>query len=578
MARGSRPRCCPSRLDTAVALAVTSTWVASTQLSRVTLDGMRSASAAQKAAPFFIMWFTTALNAVSYPCYLAARTALGRGARPPPLPIVPWGHLAKLASVLYFSWAAANYLYTLALTRALPSEVTAASGATPAFVYVLSCCVLPPVHAETFKVAAVVISFAGVALIALAGAGAGAGAAGGADGAASTTTTTTRDTAVGAALALASSACAALYKVYFKRGFPIPPTDPHDGDFWEATEATLELVRRPSWGPSPRSAPGTPSKPFDYRFKFRLGRPTPARPSDMASKPYAFAPVPTAGSPGGGDAAANGDGTPGANGDRRPAAGAAADAATTPVQLPPTPSQRAAASRRRAGAQFQLVAAYLTLIGLVDLVVGGAIVGVLSATGAETPLAAAGPSAAPGAGAGFPWLPLAAHGAATLLFNLAVNAGLALTHPLPVSVGMALGVPASAAVDVWLRPEDATFGAGEAAGGVLVVLAFVLMATPRTPHTCGCTSEEVQDELAECGVGCGRACAAGWAAVRAAAGIGNRDTGGAGHERRKRASETILSDFVDTSFDVSDASASDDERLDIDDEWGGIGSQLHGGW
>ena len=62
--------------------------------------------------------------------------------------------------------------------------------------------------------------------------------------------------------------------------------------------------------------------------------------------------------------------------------GSATSAART---RPPTPSQRAAASRRRAGAQFQLVAAYLTLIGLVDLVVGGAIVGVLSATGAGLP-------------------------------------------------------------------------------------------------------------------------------------------------------------------------------------------------
>ena len=334
----------------------------------------------------------------------------------------------------------------------------------------------------------------------------------------------------------------------------------------------------------------------------------------MASKPYAFAPVSTGAGmgmgPGGGGLDGGG---PDDDGDGAQHAGNGDAGAHDPVtpdgssyggfgfgrdDAPPTAAERAAAARRRAGAQLQLVAAYLSLVGLVDLVAGGAVVGALSAAGLERPLAwgeDTGTTPAGDAGdagvARFPWWPLAAHAAAALLFNLAVNAGLALTHPLPVSVGMALGVPASAAADLWLRPDEASFGAGEAAGALLVVAAFVLMATPRTPATCGCTCAEVEEELGECGAGCAACGGACWAAARACAGVGGGgEGGGAGHERRKRASETILSDFVDTA--VGDAlssdgfTSSDDGRLEIDDDGGGfdddgmaaIGSQLHGGW
>ena len=112
------------------------------------------------------------------------------------------------------------------------------------------------------------------------------------------------------------------------------------------------------------------------------------------------------------------------------------------------------------------VGRYLSLVGVVNVLPGLALVLVLSWTGAE-----------PIEWGSVPMGLVAVHAVSALAFNFFVNYGVSLTTPLWVSVGTVLGIPLNYAVDM-LRGRK-LLGWRQSAGAALVVAAFLVLARGR---------------------------------------------------------------------------------------------------
>ena len=84
-----------------------------------------------------------------------------------------------------------------------------------------------------------------------------------------------------------------------------------------------------------------------------------------------------------------------------------------------------------------------------------------------------------------PWGFVMGSAALSLLFNLLVNVGVAVTYPLLVSLGTVLGIPLNAVVDS--LTGMGSFPGEKIAGCVLVTLGFVLLVLPRPQGTIRCS-------------------------------------------------------------------------------------------
>lgn len=75
-----------------------------------------------------------------------------------------------------------------------------------------------------------------------------------------------------------------------------------------------------------------------------------------------------------------------------------------------------------------------------------------------------------------PWNWLVISSVLGLAFNFLINFGIAFTYPLFISLGTVLGIPLNLIIDHYMR--DSTVNADNISGCVLIIVGFVLLATP----------------------------------------------------------------------------------------------------
>ncbi|KAI2654571.1 Solute carrier family 35 member F4 [Labeo rohita] len=172
-----------------VVLCVSSSWVGTTQVVQLTFKSF--------SCPFFITWFSTNWNILSFPLYYSGHVATTREKQTPIQKFRECSRLfgedgmslkvfLKRTAPFSILWTLTNYLYLLALRKLTATDVSALYCCHKAFVFLLS-----------WIIVAAIMAITGIVMMAYADGFHG-------------------DSFMGVALAVGSASTSALYKVLFK--------------------------------------------------------------------------------------------------------------------------------------------------------------------------------------------------------------------------------------------------------------------------------------------------------------------------------------------------------------------------